>query len=375
MTAPLEGVRVIELAGLGPVPFAGMVLAGMGADVVVVDRIGGPPIPDVMIGAVGRGKRSVAIDLKHPDGARTVLRLVEGADVLVEGFRPGVAERLGLGPDDCLGVNDDLIYGRMTGWGNSGPYAAMAGHDINYIGLVGALHTIGDEDASIPPLNLVGDYGGGAMYLVAGVLAALLDRETGGGRVVEAAMVDGAASLMSPFYAMYGTGLWTEDRGENLLDGGAPFYTTYVTGDDKQVAVGALEPRFYSALLDGLGLSEDDLPDRLDRSRWPELRRNLGDAFMTRTRDEWEAVFAGTDACVTPVLGLDEAPRHRANAERRVFTDAGGFPLPVPAPRFGDPVVELGKAPGPGEDTDEVLGQAGLTADEIDRLRRDGAVA
>lgn len=375
MTAPLEGVRVIELAGLGPVPFAGMVLAGMGADVVVVDRIGGPPIPDVMIGAVGRGKRSVAIDLKHPDGARTVLRLVEGADVLVEGFRPGVAERLGLGPDDCLGVNDDLIYGRMTGWGNSGPYAAMAGHDINYIGLVGALHTIGDEDASIPPLNLVGDYGGGAMYLVAGVLAALLDRETGGGRVVEAAMVDGAASLMSPFYAMYGTGLWTEDRGENLLDGGAPFYTTYVTGDDKQVAVGALEPRFYSALLDGLGLSEDDLPDRLDRSRWPELRRNLGDAFMTRTRDEWEAVFAGTDACVTPVLGLDEAPRHPANAERRVFTDAGGFPLPVPAPRFGDPVVELGKAPGPGEDTDEVLGQAGLTADEIDRLRRDGAVA
>jgi alpha-methylacyl-CoA racemase len=375
MTAPLEGVRVIELAGLGPVPFAGMVLAGMGADVVVVDRIGGPPIPDVMIGAVGRGKRSVAIDLKHPDGARTVLRLVEGADVLVEGFRPGVAERLGLGPDDCLGVNDDLIYGRMTGWGNSGPYAAMAGHDINYIGLVGALHTIGDEDASIPPLNLVGDYGGGAMYLVAGVLAALLDRETGGGRVVEAAMVDGAASLMSPFYAMYGTGLWTEDRGENLLDGGAPFYTTYVTGDDKQVAVGALEPRFYSALLDGLGLSEDDLPDRLDRSRWPELRRNLGDAFMTRTRDEWEAVFAGTDACVTPVLGLDEAPRHPANAERRVFTDAGGFPLPVPAPRFGDPVVELGKAPGPGEDTDEVLVQAGLTADEIDRLRRDGAVA
>jgi alpha-methylacyl-CoA racemase len=328
-----------------------------------------------MIGAVGRGKRSVAIDLKHPDGARTVLRLVEGADVLVEGFRPGVAERLGLGPDDCLGVNDDLIYGRMTGWGNSGPYAAMAGHDINYIGLVGALHTIGDEDASIPPLNLIGDYGGGAMYLVAGVLAALLDRETGGGRVVEAAMVDGAASLMSPFYAMYGTGLWTEDRGENLLDGGAPFYTTYVTGDDKQVAVGALEPRFYSALLDGLGLSEDDLPDRLDRSRWPELRRNLGDAFMTRTRDEWEAVFAGTDACVTPVLGLDEAPRHPANAERRVFTDAGGFPLPVPAPRFGDPVVELGKAPGPGEDTDEVLGQAGLTADEIDRLRRDGAVA
>jgi alpha-methylacyl-CoA racemase len=375
MTAPLEGVRVIELAGLGPVPFAGMVLAGMGADVVVVDRIGGPPIPDVMIGAVGRGKRSVAIDLKHPDGARTVLRLVEGADVLVEGFRPGVAERLGLGPDDCLGVNDDLIYGRMTGWGNSGPYAAMAGHDINYIGLVGALHTIGDEDASIPPLNLVGDYGGGAMYLVAGVLAALLDRETGGGRVVEAAMVDGAASLMSPFYAMYGTGLWTEDRGENLLDGGAPFYTTYVTGDDKQVAVGALEPRFYSALLDGLGLSEDDLPDRLDRSRWPELRRNLGDAFMTRTRDEWEAVFAGTDACVTPVLGLDEAPRHPANAERRVFTDAGGFPLPVPAPRFGDPVVELGKAPGPGEDTDEVLVQAGLTADEIDRLRGDGAVA
>ncbi len=371
MRLPLSGVRVLELAGIGPVPFAGMVFAGMGADVVVVDRIGGRPDPDVMLRAVGRGKRSIAIDLKQPEGAGTLLRLVEQSNVLIEGFRPGVAERLGVGPEECLGVNGDLIYGRMTGWGHNGPLAQMAGHDINYIALVGALDAIGSEEHSIPPLNLVGDYGGGAMFLVAGVLAALV---AGSGGVVDTAMVDGAASLMAPFYAMRGLGLWGDARADNLLDGGAPFYTAYPTADGKQVAVGALEPQFYSALIDGLGLDGADLPDRLDKEQWPRLRERLAGVFATRTRDEWEAVFTGTDACVTPVLSMAEAPRHPANVARAVFVGADE-PLPAPAPRFGDELpADLAAAPLPGADTDRILADAGVTSSEIERLRSAGVV-
>ena len=372
---PLDQVAVIELAGLGPVPFAGMILAGMGADVILVDRPGAPAFPDVMVGGVGRGKRSIVIDLKQPAGVETLLRLVADGDALIEGFRPGVAERLGVGPDTCHEVNAALVYARMTGWGRTGPYSMMAGHDINYIGLSGALHAIGDAERSIPPLNLVGDYGGGALYLVAGVLAALIDRDRSGGRVVEAAMVDGAASLMAPFYAMYGAGLWQDARAANLLDGGAPFYTTYSTGDGEQMAVGALEPQFYAALLDGLGLADEVLPDQLDREGWPELRARFVDAFMTRTREGWEEVFADTDACVTPVLGMDEAPVHPANVQRGVFVDDAGHPLPAAAPRFGvDEAAALAESPAPGAHTDEVLAAAGLDGGEIAQLRKDGVV-
>lgn len=373
MSRPLDETTIIELAGIGPVPFAGMVLAGMGARVILVDRPDAPSMPDVMSSAVNRGKRSIVIDLKHQEGRATLLRLVAGADVLLEGLRPGVVERLGVGPDECRAANPSLVYGRMTGWGRSGPYAGMAGHDINYIGLVGALGAIGSEEQPIPPLNLVGDYGGGAMFLVAGILAGLVDRGRSGGRVVDAAMVDGAASLMSPIYAMAASGAWSPGRWANLLDGGAPFYTTYVTSDGGWMAVGALESQFYAALLDGLGLADADLPDRHDRDRWPELRRRLAERFAGRTRTEWEAVFAGTDACVTPVLEMTEAMRFPANRDRGVFT-ADGFPSP--APRMDDPAPDgLTAAPLPGAHTDEVLAEAGFIAAEIAGLREEGAIA
>ena len=376
MTKPLEQITVIEVAGLGALPFAGMILAGMGADVLLVDRPGGPPAPDAMSGAVSRGKRSIVIDLKHPGAAAVMLRIVESSDVLMEGFRPGVVERLGIGPDQCFAVNPELVYGRMTGWGRQGPYASMAGHDINYIAMSGALHAIGGADHPVPPLNLIGDYGGGSMYLVAGVLAALVDRDRSGGRVVEAAMTDGAASLMSPFYEMYATGSWDDTRASNLLDGAAPFYTTYATSDGRHMAVGALEPKFYAELVDGLGLGEADLPEQLDVTRWPELRDRFAAVFGGRTRADWEGVFDGTDACVTPVLGLEEAPMHDTNSLRGVFADHTGHPLPAPAPRFDiDLPGELAGPSAPGDNTNEILATAGYDEQEVERLRADGVVA
>lgn len=371
---PLDDLRVIELAGIGPVPFAAMLLAELGADVVRVDRVRPGGMADPLLGAVGRGRRSIAVDLKHPDGIDVVLRLLEDADVLIEGFRPGVMERLGLGPGPCLERNPRLVYGRMTGWGRDGPYRAMAGHDINYIGLVGALHAVGQAERPVPPLNLIGDYGGGALYLVTGILAALFGRDRSGGVVVDTAMVDGAASLMSPFYQMRSDGLWEDSRAVNLLDGGAPFYRTYRTSDGEWMAVGALEPVFYAALLEGLGLSGAELPGQLDREGWPTLASTFTEVFAARTRAEWVAVFDGTDACVTPVLSLDEAPRHPHNLARRLFDSTEAATLPASAFRATD-TGSLDPAPVPGTDTDEILTQSGYTTAEIATLRTSEAIA
>jgi alpha-methylacyl-CoA racemase len=376
---PLHGIKVIELAGVGPVPFCAMLLADLGAEVIRVDR---PPpaegsLPDPLRRVNGRGRQSIAIDLKHPYGSEVLMRLVEGADVLIEGFRPGVAERLDIGPYDCLGRNPRLVYGRMTGWGQEGPLADRAGHDINYIALTGALDAIGEEDAPpVPPLNLVGDYGGGSMYLALGVLSALVERvNSGRGQVVDAAIVDGAASLMSLFYELRAIGLWPNGRGKNLLDGGAPFYDTYRTGDGRYVAVGALEPEFYAELLDGLGIDPEALPPQMDPRGWPEIRNRLADAFATKSRDEWTAQFADTDACVTPVLTMEEAPGHPHLQARNTFVDTGTGIAPSPAPRFSRsrPVPGRGALP-PGTHTAEVLERAGFNADEIETLRELGIV-
>lgn len=353
-----------------------MILAGLGADVILVDRPGGHPISDPMFGAVGRGKRSIALDLKRAEGVEVLRALVADADILLEGYRPGVVERLGIGPDDCMRANPDLVYGRMTGWGADGPYASMAGHDINYVGLSGALHAIGGDERPVPPLNLVGDNGGGALYLVAGVLAAIHDRERSGGSVVDAAMIEGSASLMAPFYEMAAVGLWEDRREANLLDGSAPFYTTYQTSDGKWMAVGPLEPQFYAEMLSGLGIEASEIPDQYDRDRWPELRRTFAAAFAERTRAEWEDVFEGTDACVTPVLSLTEAPEHPQNVARRVFEGPADHRLPNPTPRIdGNNPSVLADAPTVGADTTGILSRLGFDDARIQALRDLGAVS
>jgi alpha-methylacyl-CoA racemase len=378
---PLQGVRVIEIASLAPAPFACMVLSDLGADVIRIDR------PSGAVGGVGsettvdplcRGRRSVALNLKDPAGIDVLLRLVETADVLVEGFRPGVAERLGFGPDVCLPRNPGLVYGRMTGWGQEGPMASMAGHDINYIAVAGALDPVGRAgERPLPPLNLVGDFGGGGMLLAVGVLAALYERSRSGrGQVVDAAMVDGAALLTSFIHGLRGQGLWQDSRGTNLLDSGAPFYDTYETADGRFMSVGALEPQFYAALLRGLGLADEDLPAQLDRDRWPALRVRFTEVFKRRTRDEWTEIFDGTDACVAPVLGLGEAPTHPHATARTGFVDVGGLTQPAPAPRFDRTPAETPAPPvRPGEHTDATLAELGLPETEIAELRERGAVA
>jgi alpha-methylacyl-CoA racemase len=376
---PLHGVRVIELQGIGPAPFAAMMLADMGADVIRVDKLsgmGGDPRRDLL----NRGRRSIAVDLKHPDGAETVLRLVEGADALLEGFRPGVMERLGLGPEDCLARNPRLVYGRMTGWGQEGPYASMAGHDIDYIAIGGALANFRRAgDRPVPPMNLVGDFGGGGMLLAFGVLCGLLEaRSSGQGQVVDAAMVDGTAALLAMPYSFLAMGIHDPATpGGNLLDTGAHFYEVYDTADGKFVAVGAIEPQFYAALLKGLGLEGEQLPFQMDKSQWPAMKERFAMIFKTKTREEWEAVFEGTDACVAPVLELPEAPGHHHNVARGTFVeDENGFVQPGPAPRFSrtKAVIE-GLPPKPGEHSDEILGEVGLSDAEIAKLREAGAVA
>ena len=374
-SGPLAGVRVVELAGIGPGPYACMLLADMGADVVRVDRPGGGGLSLGGYDVLDRGRRSVAVDLKSPAGAEVVLRLAEQADVLVEGFRPGVAERLGVGPDTCLGRNPRLVYGRMTGWGQDGPLAARAGHDLNYAALTGALAAIGEPGRKpVPPLNLVADFGGGALFLVTGVLAALVERgRSGQGQVVDAAMVDGATSLMALFYGLRHAGLWQDERGTNLLDGGAPFYDTYACSDGGWLAVGALEPQFWAALVQTLGL--EDLPPQHDVAGWPELRRRLTEAFATRTRDEWAEVFDGVDACVAPVLTLGEAASHPHIGARGLVVERDGVPQPAPAPRFSRTPSQLGRGPSTvGRDTRDALQDWGFDSDEVQALIDDGAV-
>lgn len=380
MSGPLAGIRVVEIAGLGPGPFCGMLLADMGADVVLVDRMVDQPWliePDADV--TRRGKRSVAVDLKSPAGAEIVLRLAAAADALFEGFRPGVAERLGIGPAECLARNDKLVYGRITGWGQDGPLASAAGHDIDYIALAGALHPTGTPDAPpVPPLNLLGDYGGGGMLLAFGLVCGVLAAgRSGRGQVVDAAMVDGAALLTAALHSARAAGWWSDDRGTNLLDGAAPFYRTYECKDGQFVAVGALEPQFTANLLDRLGISTDDelRTGNSNRELWPALSNRLADIFRTRTRDAWCAILTG-DCCVAPVLTLGEAPRHDHNAARGTFVRQNGVVQPAPAPRFDrTPGTIAGSPPSPGADGARILGEIGYSPAEIDELIANGIAA
>lgn len=376
---PLSGLRVVEMGGIGPAPFAAMLLADMGADVLRIDR---PIAADVGIAMpakfdfYNRSKRSVAIDLKATDAVATVLRLVEKADILVEGFRPGVMEKLGLGPSICHAANPRLVYGRMTGWGQSGAISKTAGHDLNYIALTGALHAIGSATKPSVPLNLIGDLGGGALYLVIGVLAALANaRTTGKGDVVDAAMVDGVSSMMAMFYSLRQQGAWHTEREHNLLDGGAPFYGVYETSDGKHVSVGAIESRFYLELLVRMGLNPSALPPQNDPQHWQHTRKIFADVFQTRTRDEWTAIMAGSDACFAPVLDMDEWQTHPLALERRSFRALEGVIHPAPAPRFGsDAEWSVSAPPTPGRDNDAALADWGLTQAEIIRLKAGGIV-
>jgi alpha-methylacyl-CoA racemase len=370
----LAGVRVLEMSAIGPVPFAGMVLADMGADVVRVDRPGETEVlPGTSRGVdvLGRGKRSVVVDLKHPDGAAVVLELVASADVLLEGLRPGVMERLGVGPDECRAVNERLIYGRMTGYGQDGPLAAEAGHDINYISIAGVLSRIGRAgQAPVPPLNLVGDFGGGAMFLVTGVLGALVERATSGrGQVVDAAMIDGAALLTAGSFGGPAGG----PRGSNLLDTGAPFYDAYETADGKYLSAGPIEPKFWAAFVAGLGLDPDVVTQA--RDGWPEAKAAVADVIRSRSRDEWAALFFGADACVTPVLEPDELFDHPQHTARSSFVEVDGVRQPAPAPRLSRSAAGTPSgAPTNGADTDAILAAAGLPADRIAALRAAGAI-
>jgi len=377
---PLAGIRIVEIAGIGPAPYCAMVLADLGAEVIRVDRPGGQelglPLPP-HLEVLNRGRASIALDLKKDGAVDVVLRLLADADGLIEGLRPGVMERLGLGPDTCLERNPRLVYGRVTGWGQKGPLARTAGHDINYISLTGALAAVGPSGGKpVPPLNLIGDFGGGAMYLAVGMLAAILAaRESGRGQVVDAAMVDGANQLMSMFHALTAGGMWSGGRGENLLDGGAPFYDTYETKDGRYVAVGAIEPKFYATLLEGLGLMDADLPAQNDRAAWPQLRRKLAGAIKTRTQAEWVAVFDGSDACVSPVLDLEEVAGHSHNVARDAFIDVSGVTQPRPAPRFSGTATGIPGAPvAAGADSRAVLTAAGYGEAEICALLERGVV-
>ena len=373
---PLTGIRAIEIAGAGPGPFASMMLADMGADVLRIDRTSGP-LPVGAGTVLDRGRRSAGIDLKNPAGVETLLRLVERADVLLEGFRPGVAERLGIGPEVCRERNPRLVYGRMTGWGQDGPLGKAAGHDINYIAIAGVLGAIGPKDGKPSvPLNLIGDFGGGGMLLAFGVVAALVERATSGrGQVVDAAMVDGASLLAVVNHAYAGFG-WVEERESNMLDGGAPFYGVYECADGGHVAVGAIEPQFYAALLDALGLAGEQLPEQMDVTAWPEMQKRFAEIFKTKTRDQWAEEFEGGDALISPVLTWSEAKAHPHNVARGVFPVVEGIAQPGPAPRLSRTPGAISRpAPTAGKHTDEALRDWGFDAEEIAALKDKGAIA
>jgi alpha-methylacyl-CoA racemase len=377
----LSGYRVIELAGIGPGPMCAMLLSDMGADVVRIDRTADAGLgisAGTKFNLLNRGRRSVALDLKRPEAIEAVLRMVERADALIEGFRPGVTERLGLGPDQCLKRNPRLIYGRMTGWGQEGPLAHAAGHDINYIALSGALHSIGRRgEAPVPPLNLVGDFGGGALYLALGVVAGLLEaQKSGKGQVVDAAMVDGAASLMTAIYGLRGSGIWNENRGENILDTGAPYYDVYETRDRKYVSIGSIEAKFYEELLRLSALKDEQLARQNDRNAWPTMKERVAAIFKTRTRDEWCKIMEGSDVCFAPVLSMDEAPHHPHNRHRGTFVERDGVTQPGPAPRFSRTPSAIQRPPArPGEHTEEALRDWGFSASDLEKLKGCGAIA
>ncbi|TDJ24413.1 MAG: CoA transferase [Gammaproteobacteria bacterium] len=368
---PLQGFRIIELAGIGPGPFCGMMLSDMGAEVIRIDRVGASTRrpKDVL----ARNRRSVAVDLKQPKGVEIVLRLVETADALFEGFRPGVTERLGIGPDDCLARNEKLVYGRMTGWGQEGPMAQAAGHDINYIGLAGALHGIGRPgECPVPPLNLVGDFGGGGMLLAYGLVCGLLETQRSGkGQVVDAAMVDGAASLMAMFFSMAAMGAFTENRGTNMLDGGAHFYDTYETQDGKYICIGSIEPQFYALLVEKAGLDKERFAPQMDSSQWPAFKEELKEVFKAKSRDEWCDIMEGSDVCFAPVLSILEAPDHPHNKARQTFLEVDGIMQPAPSPRFSRTVPRVShSARVVGEDSVAVLKDCGFDDDEISELQQ-----
>ena len=372
-TGPLNGIKVVELAGIGPGPYAGQLLADMGADVVVIDRPGGgmPKAID------GRGKRSIILDLKKPEAVEALLKLVATADILIEGLRPGVTERMGVGPEACHAVNPGLIFGRMTGWGQTGPWSHMAGHDINYIGMTGVLNAIG-KDGQPPaiPLNMIGDFGGGSMFLVTGILGALIERgRTGKGNIVDAAIVDGTHSLMSFVHGMAGLGQWRTAREGNLLDGAAPFYRCYTTADGKFVAVGCIEPQFFTAMMERLPIDLETYGGQHDRSVWPKQHEMLEDVFATKSRDEWEAIFAGTDACVTPVLDYIEAASHPANADRQAVVPDGRWLHPQIAPRLAtQPLATKFDIATKGGDHAAILAEAGISDADVVKLVATGAV-
>jgi alpha-methylacyl-CoA racemase len=379
VTGPLAGFRVIEMGGIGPTPFAGGLLGDLGADVLRIDRIAGAETDEQReFDFYNRNKRSLALDLKKPAAVATVLTLIASADALIEGFRPGVMERLGLGPEVCRKANPRLVYARMTGWGQKGPIAQEAGHDINYLALTGALHAIGDADRPPPPpLNLVADLGGGALYLVAGVLAGAMEaRVSGRGQTIDVAMIDGVTHLMSMFQAFRQQGTWTEKRADNIVDGGAPFYRSYATSDGKFIAVGAIEPQFYANLLSVMGLEAANLPPQNDRGEWASMRNRFASVFRTRTRDEWVALAAGRDACLAPVLSIDEAPGHAQMRARNVYSTLADLRHPSPAPRFErTPAILKRSAPRSGQHSREALSEWGVSADEIAALEADGAMA
>jgi alpha-methylacyl-CoA racemase len=377
---PLNGIRILELGGIGPVPYAGLLLSDLGADVIRIDRLkpgmlGGwaDPRHDVL----SRGRRRLAVDLKSRQGVELVLRLAESCDALIEGFRPGVAERLGVGPEDCRKVNPKLVYGRMTGWGQDGPLANTVGHDVNYISLTGALHAIGKKgEPPTIPLNAIGDFGGGSLFLALGVVSALLEAgRSGRGQVVDAAMVDGAASLVAFMHAAVAAGFWEDDRESNLLDGAAHFYNVYETKDGKYVSVGSIEPQFYSELLQRTGLADEQLPDQQDKTAWPAMKERLASIFATKTRDEWVEIMDGGDVCFAPVLSAAEAPGHPHMQARNTFVEVDGVVQPGPAPRFERTKPAISRGPQhEGAQTDEILGELGLDEAERAKLRDVGVI-